>query len=100
MPPRTRNTASTGGRSTTPATSRRASSGPVRVWSEASVTIAVSENPNQYLKFTHGFEKMAPNDSSAAIARTEREIYEACERVLDRRVKRIARLIREMEAQV
>lgn len=87
-----------GGRSTTAASSRRAQSGPVRVWSEASITVAITVDPNQYAKFTHGFERMAPNDSPATLRRVEREIFEECERIIDMRVKKLRRLIRQLEA--
>lgn len=105
MPTRTRtvntSSAGTGGRSTTPARRRSSETGePVRVWSECSVTISVSSDPPQFIKFTHGFEKMAPNSSKAAISRTENDIFEQCERVVDRRVKRIARLIRDLQNEV
>lgn len=70
--------------------------GPVRVWSEASVTVAVTDDPPQFVKFTHGFERMSPSSSKADIVRTERLIFERCEEIVDRRVRRLARLIKQL----
>ena len=85
-----------GGRRTTPAASRASSSGPVRVWSEASVTVAITQDPPQFAKFTHGFERMAPNDSPAAVKKVEAEIFAECERIIDLRIKKLRRLMRQI----
>lgn len=83
-------------RSTTAAASRRArkSGGPVRVWSEASVTVSVTDDPPQFIKFTHGFEAMSPSDSDEDLRRTERRIYETCEKIVDMRVRKLKRMMR------
>lgn len=100
MATKRKNTSSTsgGGRSSTAASSRRArkKSGPVRVWSEASITVAITDDPPQFAKFSHGFEKMAPNDTDAALKRTEEEIFRSCEQVIEKRAKKLARLIRQI----
>lgn len=75
-------------------------SGPVRVWSSASITVAVSQDPPQFIKFEHGFEMMAPNDTEAAIKRTENYIFQTCEAIIDKRVKRLRRLIRQLEEEL
>lgn len=87
-------------RSTTAASSRRArrKNGPVRCWSECSVTISVSNDPPQFIKFTHGFEMMSPTDDEDDIRRTEFKIYKTCEEIVDKRVKRLARLIKQINA--
>ena len=72
----------------------------MRVWSEASVTVCVDRDNNQFIKFTHGFEKMAKGDSDVEIRRTEREIYEACEKIIDARVKKLHRLIRRLNREL
>jgi hypothetical protein len=71
---------------------------PVRVWSECSVTISVSSDPPQFVKFSHGFEKMCPSSSTRAIKRTEAEIFAVCEEVVDRRVRKLKRLLRRLHA--
>lgn len=98
MPTQKRATSSVsaGGRSTTPASRRKTESGSVRVWSEASVTVAITQDPPQFAKFTHGFERMAPNSSPAVLKRIEREIFEECERIVDARVRKLARIIRRL----
>lgn len=72
--------------------------GPVRVWSECSVTVAISEDPPQFVKFTHGFERMAPNSKRTTITQVEDEIYRACEKIVEKRIKRLTRVIRQFEA--
>lgn len=61
------------------------------------MTVCVDRANNQFIKFTHGFEKMSMTDSDAALARTEREIFETCERIIDKRVRKLHRLIRQLE---
>lgn len=97
MATRTRSSSSVaaGGRSTTPASSR-ATGVPVRVWSEASVTVAITQDPPQFAKFTHGFERMAPDDSPATLKKVEREIFVECERIIDIRIKKLRRLMRQL----
>lgn len=86
-------------RSTTPARSRAAQgevsgTGTVRVWSEASVTVNVGDFNS--IKFAHGFERLVKNDKRSVVA-AEREIFEACEVVVNRRLKQLAKLLREMD---
>lgn len=102
---RRRSTVAGPSRSSTPAARRQMrpgsrTSGPVRVWSSASVTVAVSDDPPQFIKFEHGFEMMSPNDTDAAIKRTEAKIYATCEAIIDRRVKKLRRLIRQLEEEI
>lgn len=68
--------------------------GVVRVWSEASVTVNVGE-PG-FIKFTHGFEMLSKSDERS-IVQTERKIFAACEKVVDSRLKKLARLLRDMD---
>lgn len=69
---------------------------PVRVWSEASITVAVTSDPPQFVKFTHGFEMMSPSDTQEDIKKTELRIYKACEEIVDKRSRKLARLVRRM----
>lgn len=66
----------------------------VRVWAEAGVTLAVSENPPQFIKFSFGHERIAPNDDMETIKRYEAMCYEFCEQVVEKRVKKLKRLIK------
>lgn len=86
------------GRSTTAAASRKAreSSGPMRAWSECSVTAAVSDDPPQFVKFTHGFEMMAKDDSRESMKAAEEHIYAACEEIVQKRIRKLTRLIRRL----
>lgn len=70
------------------------SGGPVRVWSEAGVTLCVSMDPHQFVKFSFGHERWSPSDSAEDIARTERQVYEFCERTVNKRVSKLAKLVR------
>lgn len=91
-----RQTSSTpgGGKSTTPKASERSRSGPVRVWSECGVTVHLGDS--NFAKFTHGFERMAPNDSPAAVRKVEAQIFAECERIIDLRIKKLRRLMRQI----
>lgn len=105
MSTRRRSTVAGASRSSTPAARRQVeagsrTSGPVRVWSSASVTVAVSDDPPQFVKFEHGFEMMSPNDTDAAIRRTEQKIYDTCEAVINRRLKKLRRLMRQIESEL
>ena len=72
---------------------RNEASGPVRVWSEATVTICVTDDPPQFVKFTTGHERHAPNDKPETIARVEAQIFEQCEEIVNKRVKRLQRIV-------
>jgi hypothetical protein len=67
---------------------------PVRVWAEVGVTIAVTEDPPQFIRFSFGHEKIAPNDDQETIKRYEALVYETCEAVVERRIRRLKRLVR------
>lgn len=65
----------------------------MRVWSECGVTVAVSSDPPQFIRFTTGHERIAPDDDPATIRRTERAIYADCEKIVDKRVKALIKLV-------
>lgn len=69
---------------------------PVRVWSEASITVAVTNEPPQFIKFTHGFEMMSPSDTQEDIKKTEMRIFKACEEIVDKRARKLARIVKRM----
>lgn len=72
----------------------RSPDGPVRVWADAGVTLCVSMDPHQFVKFSFGHERWSPSDTQEDIERTERQAYEFCERVVNRRVAKLAKLVR------
>ena len=67
----------------------------VRVWGEVSLTLAVSQDPPQFIKVTFGHERMCA-DNDEAITRMERVIHRKNEEVVDRRAKSLTRLIRQI----
>lgn len=93
----TREGTSTGGRTrSTTAAARRAKQGnPTQVWGEVTVTVAIGDN--QFVKFTFGHERTAPNDDAETLDRYERLIHRRNEEVVSRRVEQYARLIKEVQ---
>lgn len=71
----------------------------VRIYVEAGVTMAVTDDPPQFVRFTCGQERIVPDDSEETVARYERIAYEACEAIVERRVRRLARLIRRVQSE-
>lgn len=70
----------------------------VRVWSEVGVTVAVSDDPPQFLRFTFGHERLAKNGTQEEIRKTANLVDEFNEAELERRIQKYKRLIRrEME---
>lgn len=76
---------------------RRGSAG-MFVYSEASVTICVDPTHNEFLKFTFGHERLSPSDSEADLKRTEAAAWKFNEAVIDKRARKIQRLIRQIAA--
>lgn len=70
----------------------------VRVWSEVGVTIAVSDDPPQFLRYTFGHERIAKNSTQEEIRKTARLIDEFNEAELDRRIGKFSRLLRRESA--
>ena len=70
---------------------------PVRVWGEVSLTIAISDQPPQFIKVTFGHERWAKNDTQEQIKRTERLIHEYNEEVVSKRADQLKRLVEAMD---
>jgi len=68
----------------------------VRIYVEAGITMAVTDDPPQFVRFSFGQERIVPNDDEETLARYERIAYEACEAIVERRARRLARLIRRV----
>lgn len=69
----------------------------VRVWSEVGVTIAVTDDPPQFLRFTFGHERIAKNGTQEEIRKTATLVDEFNEKELDKRLKKYRRLFRATE---
>lgn len=67
----------------------------MRVWGEVSITVAVTDDPPQFIKVTHGHERLAKSDSEADILRAERQIHELASKVVERRAKQLRRLVHQ-----
>lgn len=84
------------GSSTTRASSAKSSS--VRVYVECGVTIAVTDDPPQYVKVTIGQERIAANGTNEAVERAERMAYQSCEALIEKRVVTLTRMVRRVAA--
>lgn len=71
----------------------------VRVYVEAGVTLCVSEDPPQYLKYTFGQERLAASDDAKSIAKAEALAFESCEAMIEKRTKKLSHLIRRVSSQ-
>lgn len=62
------------------------------------MTIAVTDDPPQFVKVTFGHERIAKSDSEAEVLKAERIINETCNKVVERRVGEFAQLVRRQMA--
>lgn len=69
----------------------------VRVWSEVGVTIAVTDEPPQFLRFTFGHERIAKSSSQADVVKAEALVDEFNEKILDKRLKKYRRMFRSSD---
>lgn len=67
------------------------------MWGEASITIAVTENPPQFVKVAFGHERTC-RETEEAISRTERLIDKMNKEVVERRASELQRLIKRVAA--
>jgi hypothetical protein len=70
----------------------------VRVWGEAGITIAVTDDPPQFVKFVFGHERIAPDDREATLKKVEERINTFNEEVVERRAKKYRRLLRRINS--
>ena len=70
----------------------------VRVWAEAGVTLAVTSDPPQFVRLTYGHERIAPDSSEATLKEYEKKVFDHCEAVVQRRAKRLVKLVRRTQA--
>lgn len=79
-------------------TSDQAKSGKaVNVWGEVSITVAITDDPPQFIKVTFGHERVAPSDDDETISRYERRIHRKNEEVVERRAEQLKRLVERIQ---
>lgn len=64
----------------------------MRVWGEAGVTVAITENPPQFVKVLFGHERIAPNDDAETIKRYTALIDAYNEEIVEKQVEKYKRL--------
>ncbi len=70
----------------------------ITISSECGVTASLGDGSFQFVKFSHSQSRLLPaNASKASIVRAEQQIYEVCEAVVERRLKKLTRMIRQIE---
>lgn len=62
-----------------------------KVW--VSVDVKLSYDYNS-IGFAFGFERTAPNESDAAVKRVEREMFELAEEIANKRIQKLARVLK------
>lgn len=77
----------------------RRESGQVAIYSECSITVCVDPVHNDFLKITVGHERLSPSDSETDLKKTEAAAWKFNEAAVERRVKRVTRLIRQIQAE-
>jgi len=71
----------------------------VRVWSEVGLTLAVTDDPPQFIRFAFGHERIAKSDSVEEIRKTAALVDEFNEAELERRIKKYKNLVRRETAE-
>lgn len=62
------------------------------MWGEVGVTVAITENPPQYVKVMFGHERIAPNDDATTLRRTRALVDEYNQEVVEEQVEKYKRL--------
>lgn len=65
---------------------------PVLCWMEVGLTVPIGDDPYTYVKTTFGYQRMSPSDREVDINRTERAMYEHCEAIVEKRMRKLIRL--------
>lgn len=68
----------------------------VRVWAEVGATLCIDPDNRQFIRFTFGHEKIAPNDEPETLRETEQEVYAFCNEVAEQRLSELAALARQV----
>lgn len=88
---------SSGSKSSKPGAKRGKVATPTTVWSECGLTVPIGSDPYSYVKINFGFEKLSPSDNMADIEKTELQIYNKCEEIVEKRIRKLARLSRSIQ---
>lgn len=65
------------------------------VWSEAGVTIAVTDSPPQFVRFSFGAEMQARGSSKKDLDEAEAKLFAYCEGVVAERSEELAEMVLE-----
>lgn len=64
----------------------------VRVWGEVGATVCVDPDNRNFIRFTFGHERIAPDDDPETLERYEALVYEYCEMKAEKRMRQLVRL--------
>lgn len=67
----------------------------IKIGAEVGVTLQVDEF--QFVRFSYHSERIAPNDDPSTIKKYEQMLFAHCEEVVEKRAKRLKRMIRSMK---
>lgn len=67
----------------------------VRVWGAVTLTIAITSDPPQFVKYEFGHERLV-NNNPHSIARAEKAIHEFNEQIVQDRIEEYRQLAEEM----
>lgn len=79
---------------------KRAKGAPPRIWAEAGVTIAVTDSPPQFVRFSFGMERTARGRSKDAIVREEESLFEFVTDVVANRVEELSSFVEERTSEL
>lgn len=73
---------------------------PPRIWAEAGVTVAVTDSPPQFVRFSFGMERTARGRSKEATVREEEELFEYVSEVVAHRVEELSEFVEERTSEL
>lgn len=65
----------------------------VRIWAEAGVTVAVTDSPPQFIRYSFGMERTARGQDKKSVERAEKQLYEYCEQKVAERVESMSEML-------
>jgi len=69
----------------------------VRIGAKCGVTLPVTSDPPSFVKYEFWHERIAPDDSPTTIKKYERMVFEACEEIVEKRVRKLRRIIKAVK---
>lgn len=79
---------------------KKGKSAPPRIWAEAGVTVAVTDSPPQFVRFSFGMERTARGRSKDAIVREEELLFEFVTEVVASRVEELSSFVEERTSEL